>query len=343
MISNMILVASQALAFNKQNVKAWYRLAKAYQMLQAWEEAGDAIDSGLAVPGEAANKDLLKLQKLLATKVKKARQARQARERKRAERVARVKEVWKHCKSKGYQLGRVPLVATVSDEDDEGGADGADESRWHHHHPHTGQLPESINSEWSWPCMFVYPSHSQSDFVKHFGEKEMLALQMAEMFPEVENEGDETSVPWDYNNEFRCSNLAVYFEVHCATEMKKGDPVHPESVERLHDQGATMKFYESSRALKGDEGPEMTKLVRAVERKRLHKQRKAWKKKHGSLWARPDPLNVVRVHPAMTLHDVLSDKRMVVPHVSVSWRVIIARLLLLYLIVADELAFVLCV
>ena len=77
-----------------------------------------------------------------------------------------------------------------------------------------------------------------------------------------------------------------------------------------------MRFYESSRALKGDEGPEMANLVQAVERKRLYKQRKAWKKKHGSLWAKPDPVDIVRVHPAITLKDILSDTRMVVANVS---------------------------
>jgi hypothetical protein len=295
-------------------------------MLQNWEEAGDAIDAGLAVPDEAENTDLLKLQQLLNAKVRKARQARQERERKRAERVASVKLVWKHCKSNGIQLGRVPLVATVSDDDDEAGANDVDESRWHHHHPHTGQLPVCLNSsnnnnnsEWSWPCMFVYPSHGQSDFVKHFGENEMLAYRMADMFPELENEVEETVMPWDYNNEFRCSNLAVYFEVNCGPDNKdKQQKIvnHPDSVERLEDQGATMKFYEASRALKGDEGPDMQNLVQAVERKRLYKQRKAWKKKHGSLWARPDSANVVRVHPAMTLRDALTDSRMVVANVS---------------------------
>ena len=139
-------------------------------------------------------------------------------------------------------------------------------------------------------------------------------MRMAEMFPELESEGDETAMPWDYNNEFRCSNLAVYFEVNCP-----GDPsdiVHPESVERLTDQGSTMKFYESSRALKGDEGAEMANVVQAMERRKLHKQRKAWKKKHGSLWAKPDPLDVVRIHPAVTVRDILADERMVVANVS---------------------------
>merc|ERR1712226_28575 len=80
-----------------------------------------------------------------------------------------------------------------------------------------------------------------------------------------------------------------------------------------------MKFYEASRALKGDEGPDMVNLARALERKHLHKQRKAWKRKHGSLWAKPDPTSVLRIHPAMTLQDLLKDKRMVVPNFLVTF------------------------
>eukprot|EP00985_Skeletonema_marinoi_P029767 scaffold29005_cov131-Skeletonema_marinoi.AAC.1 len=78
--------AKKAVAFNSQNLKAWYRLAKAHQMLKDWEAAGDAIDSGLKI--EKGNKDLLKLQKLLGDKVRKARLNRQQRERSRAERTA---------------------------------------------------------------------------------------------------------------------------------------------------------------------------------------------------------------------------------------------------------------
>ena len=302
--------SEKALVYNKDNVKAWYRLAKAQEMLQNWEAAGDAIDSGLAV--DADNRDLKKLQQLLADKVRKARHLRQQRERKRAERVARVKEVWRWCKDSGIKLGRVPLVNSVTDDD--GDDEDGNESHWHHHHPHSGRLPEVIDGEWSWPCMFLYPSHNQSDFVQHFAESEMLAMRMVEMFPELERDGDETLMQWDYNNEFRCSNLTIYFEVHCTES--EGEPVHPESVELLRDQASTMKFYEASRALKGDEGPDMTNVARAIERKHLYTQRKAWKRKHGSLWAKPDPTSVVRVHPAMTLRDVLTDTRTVVPNVS---------------------------
>lgn len=300
----------RALKYNERNIKALYRLAKAHQMLQNWEEAGDAIESGLAIDKE--NKDLIKLQTLLEKKVRKARLERQRREKARAERVSKVKSVWKHCKDNGIVLGRIPLVATVSDDVDEED-DQIDEARWHHHQPHSGRLPQQISgSEWSWPCLFVYPSHNQSDFIEYFSESEMIAMRVAEIFPELENGENETKMPWDFNNEFVCSKLAIYFEVHCTEG--DGDIVHPESVEKLQDQAAAMRYYESSRALKGDEGPEMATVARCIERKHLHKQRKAWKKKHKSLWARPEPCPVVRVHPAVTLLDMLHDERFIVPN-----------------------------
>lgn len=305
--------SNKSLIFNDKNIKSWYRLAKAHQMLRNWEEAGDAIDSGLAI--ESENKDLLKLRTLCEKKVQRARLDRQKRERARAERVSKVKEVWKHCKETKIVLGRVPLVATVNDDDED---DDDAEARWHHHYPHSGRLPTRLSTgEWNWPCMFLYPSHNQSDFIEHFYESDILALRMAEVFPELEGGDEKTLMPWDYNNEFTCSNLAVYFEVHC-TE-KDGDLVHPEFVQKLKDQASTMRFYESSRALKGDEGPEMATVATCTEKKLLHKQRKAWKKKHKSLWSRPNDCPVVRVHPASTLSQILTDKRMVVPNFLVTF------------------------
>eukprot|EP00970_Alexandrium_tamarense_P003536 scaffold559_cov190-Alexandrium_tamarense.AAC.31 len=310
----------KAVDYNSKNLKAWYRLAKAYQMLQCWEEAGNAIDSGLEI--ETDNKELLQLQKQLDEKVRKARLQRQQRERARAERSSRIKEVWRYCKDENIALGRLPLVATVKDDEDEDEGGDAMEHRWHHHYPHTGQLPKRLSQSegggWTWPVLFVYPSHRQSDFIAEFGEDELIAIRMAQMFPEYEGYGDagETEITWDFNNEFRCSNLAVYFEVHCLEEecSDKRLVIHPDSVERLIDQGSAMRFYESSRALKGDEGPEMTTVARCLERKHLHHQRKAWIKKHGSLWAKPDPCPVVQVHPGVTLEQVLRHKNLVVPN-----------------------------
>ena len=307
--------ATRALAFEESNVKAWYRLAKAHQGLQQWEQAGDAIDRGLGYDPE--NRELRKLQTLLTERVRKARQQRQQRERARAERVAKVKEVWRHAKESNIKLGRVNLVSTVTD-DEEDDDEQQDEARWHQHLPNSGALPRKISGEWYWPCMFLYPSHRQSDFVQEFAESDMLAVRMAQMFPELEDSPTgETSMPWDFNNEFVCSNLAVYFELHPAPAADAC--VHPDSVELLHDQASCMRFYEAARALKGDEGPDVANVVRAMERKHLHQQRKKWKKKHGSLWAKPDPSPLVRVHPALSLKEILADPRLVVPNFLVTF------------------------
>jgi len=147
----------KALQYDPRNVKAWFRLAKAYQNLRCWEEAGDAVDGGLAVDNE--NADLKKLQQQIDDRVRKARTLRQQRERARAERTSRMKQLWRHCNpsdgdsSSTIRLGRIPLVSGVADDDD---GDDEEESRWHRHLPHSGKLPTTAgNDDWSWPCLFL--------------------------------------------------------------------------------------------------------------------------------------------------------------------------------------------
>ncbi len=51
-----------------------------------------------------------------------------------------IKDVWRYCKEDKISSGHVSLVATVNDDEDDEGNDAV-EARWHHHYPHTGQLP----------------------------------------------------------------------------------------------------------------------------------------------------------------------------------------------------------
>jgi len=370
--------SQKSINFNSTNIKSLFRLAKSYQMLKEYEEAGNTIDIGLEI--DATSKDLLKLKRLLQDKIKSARQSRQRREKIRAERISKIKKVWKHCnppstskdnnknnnKKRIIQLGRIALVASTSDElqynehelcdDDETEDAAAFESRWHHHFPHTGSLPSpsydpsptistgqtSNNSSWTWPCMFLYPSHSQSDFVKEFDENELLAMRMGDMYPELADATDDsddydvpgyggggrikketkTAMNWDYNNEFICSQLAVYFEVN-VVDNDENIIHHPEQVERLYDLSSTMKYYESSRALKGDEGVDIMKVVELIERKRLKKQRLKWKQQYKTLWAnKPPPSPCIRIHPAMTLRDIVTHPKMIVTNFIVTLIVI---------------------
>jgi hypothetical protein len=117
----------------------------------------------------------------------------------------------------------------------------------------------------------------------------MFALWLAQVYPELDDDTDDepsggggahnsssTAIPWDYNSEFVCSKLAVYFEVHNTANGNDDDNtvllVHPESVELLKDQASTLRFYESPRALWGDEGPEMVNLAHTMEQTHLSQQ-----------------------------------------------------------------------
>ena len=65
------------------------------------------------------------------------------------------------------------------------------------------------------------------------------------------------------------------------------------------------------RALKGDDGLEAQEKAKLKERARLGAVKRKWAEKRGK-WSRPGAPSVVRVHPAMTLFDVLTDDRFVV-------------------------------
>jgi len=290
---------------NPGNVKSWYRLAKARQKRKEWELCAFACDEGLK-----ADKDNAPLKKLSAAVAKQAmaeRNARQKKERERVKRVGTVKSLWKWCKEKKIKLGRVPLVATLEDEEDE---DDTEEKRWNHVQPHFGKMPaiESL-MEYTFPAMFLYPTVGQSDFVEGMAGGEMIAMRLAEMFPEEGND-----IPWDHSQMFKCSNLAIYFEVH-----QTGSVVHPHSVRVLEDMKDCMRFFENARALKGADGLEAAEKAREEEREKLAVYRDLWKKEKGRWQAPADVCDVVQVHPAATLERVLLNPKFIAPNFLVNF------------------------
>ncbi len=90
--------------------------------------------------------------------------------------------------------------------------------------------------------------------IEHFAEEDIIALRVVEMFPEEEEGNNETEMPCDYSNEFRCSNLSVYFEVHCFDDVGAGKTkpvIHPDSVERLLISGVCDAFLRIFASIKG--------------------------------------------------------------------------------------------
>merc|ERR1711862_671865 len=100
------------------------------------------------------------------------------------------KQIWKHCnnnnnKTKKITLGRIPLLS-LQDVNDEY-EDDAQNTTWKYHYPFTGKLPCCLKeNNWTWPVLFIYPTHSQCDFIEYMDENEMIALRLATMFPELE-------------------------------------------------------------------------------------------------------------------------------------------------------------
>jgi len=67
---------------------------KTYEMLQNWEDSGDALTNALEI--EKNNRKLIGLQTLLQEKIQKEHVARQKRERRRAKHIESLKKIWKH-------------------------------------------------------------------------------------------------------------------------------------------------------------------------------------------------------------------------------------------------------
>lgn len=61
------------------------------------------------------------------------------------------------------------------------------------------------------PVLLVYPQYKKFDIIEGVTELEdMIAVHLAEIFPELEDENQEPAVPWDVENEYHVSNLSVY-------------------------------------------------------------------------------------------------------------------------------------
>ena len=68
------------------------------------------------------------------------------------------------------------------------------------------------SSTLSFPVILLYPTHSQSDFVKAFSEKEQLNQHLDYIFP----------LPWDSQQEYTVDNVEAYMETTAGGLIKVG-------------------------------------------------------------------------------------------------------------------------
>lgn len=180
---------ADALRLNPKNVKAWYRAASACLALDQMEAALDACQSGLKF--DAENTAL----KTLLTKIEKRKDhlaaletsKREREERTRAE-SATLRQALKSRNITTRTTSRPPEMPEASI---------------------ALASPLDATSTLSFPVMFLYPLHAQTDFIKAFAEDSTLNEHLEYILP----------LPWDEGGEYR---LAGDGAVECYMETAEG-------------------------------------------------------------------------------------------------------------------------
>jgi hypothetical protein len=163
-------------------VKAWYRAASACLALDKVEEALDACQSGLRY--ESRNTALKNLQTKIDHRkdhLIKVEQTRREREERTRTEQATLRLALKNRKIITRSTDRPPEMpeASIALED-----------------------PLDASSTLSFPVMFLYPVHAQTDFIKKFQEHESMDDHLSYIFP----------VPWDEDGVYTSSNVECYME-----------------------------------------------------------------------------------------------------------------------------------
>ncbi|KAJ0403964.1 hypothetical protein P43SY_009457 [Pythium insidiosum] len=177
--------AARAIRYDKQNVKAYYRGAKASRLLRKAQDTLHFAELGLEIDPE--NKLLLKLQAEGLVLVEEERIAAEQKEFERKKRRAFTEKYRQLCTLRQVKVGR----AVIEDErvkQHEGTADLDAE---------TGQMV--------WPMLFLYDEHSTTDFVQAFAEHDTFIEHLANMFPE-----DGPYCEWDKDTKYVASGLVIY-------------------------------------------------------------------------------------------------------------------------------------
>lgn len=131
--------------------------------------------------------------------------------------------------------------------------------------PHYLTSLENGAPEVAWPVLFLYPQYSQIDVIQGVTVTDMLALHLAEMFPEFadlgsvpsgdDNEnGNALAVPWDRDQEYQVSRLAIYAPLEIAPRISSMD----EWLSSCREQSA----------LRGEMGVEASEAAANAARKR---------------------------------------------------------------------------
>lgn len=187
-----IIDCAQTIRLNPANVKALYRSSTACLALDKLAEASDACDRGLTL--DPSNAPLKALKTKISSRIAYIASVEKTR-REREEKAASERATLKLALKSRNILTR----STDTPPDLEDAAI---------------KLENALDpsSTLTFPVIILYPTESQSDFIKAFSEKEKLDQHLDYIFP----------LPWDTKNEYRVENVEAYMETVAGGLIKVG-------------------------------------------------------------------------------------------------------------------------
>ncbi|KAI0516723.1 TPR-like protein [Xylaria bambusicola] len=190
------LDASAALRLNPNNIKAYYRGARAFLAVGRIAEADDACARGLTL--DPSNNPL----KAVARDIVKKAEETGVQARREAERVAKQKrrEMLIKAALKAREI-RTRTTAQPPEMEDAGIKLVPD--------------PDDPASHLAFPTVLLYPVHLESDFIKAFNETDSLADHLGYVFP----------LPWDREGVYTLAGVECYMETVTGGMIKLGKKV----------------------------------------------------------------------------------------------------------------------
>jgi tetratricopeptide (TPR) repeat protein len=191
---NCVSDCKHAIRLDPDNVKAYYRAAKANFALKKWALTAEFVDAGLAV--DPANAPLLEIRKSVNEALEKQRGIDAAQREKaakaKAAQNASTQRLFELLGANDVKIGApnatVPLADAFSTD------------------PESGELTCRV--------VFLYDEHAQSDTIQAMPLSTTFRDQLDHMFPP-----NGAAAPWDVENKYTLNQLELYCVLNQTTQL----------------------------------------------------------------------------------------------------------------------------
>lgn len=205
--------ATQARKLKPDHLKAVVRGALCHMELKNYSEAIAWCEEGLRI--DPKEKKLLEAR----AKADKLKQIEE-RDARKAKAMAKKEQCQKERLLAAIKARNIKLVVEPSSEEEEI-SDGLAEiclNGFRSDSATGAKVHLDADGNLSWPVLFLYPEHEQTDFIEAFHENSRFIDHLMVMFAELP--------PWDLERKYLPSNLELYFEDEERAEMYELNPKH---------------------------------------------------------------------------------------------------------------------